>query len=190
MLHACHESRVVALLHYELGMSSHLSGPRIYIDFKKDTIYLGERNMNGHFTLSAMIRDMSERELSKIRFLAMSQLLWNHKPFCNGHVLMDFRSLKSITLVMERENSSSHKNVAFAKPKEEDHTIVELYDPDLTNDDDDEGYFWPCEMEDLIVDQLLDCFDDKGRDIPDVKFRMLVGNDKRKGKGKGKVAAK
>jgi hypothetical protein len=192
MLHACHESRVVALLHYELGMSSHLSGPRLYVDFTKDVIYFGESNLNRHLTLSSIIRDMPEKEISKIRYLAMSQILWNHKPFCNGHVLMDFRSLKCITLVMEREKSSLHKNVVFAKPKEEDHTMVEFFDPDLPGDDNDEGFIWPCEMEEVIFDQLLDCFGDKDREVPDVKFRVLVGNDKpaRKLKAKGKVAGK
>jgi len=192
MLHICHESRAVALLHYELGMSSHLSGPRIYVDFARDTIYFGEGNMNRHLTLSSIIRDMPEREISKIRYLAMSQILWNCKPFCNGHVLMDFRSLKRITMVMERAKASSHKNVIFAKPKEDDHTMVEFFDPDLPDDDDDEGFVWPCEMEEVIYDQLFDCFGDKERDLPEVKFKMLVGNDKpaRKAKGKGKVAGK
>jgi hypothetical protein len=180
----------------------------MYVDFTKDTIYFGESNLNRHLTLSSIIRDMPEREISKIRYLAMSQILWNHKvrehdavaievanemskPFCNNHVLIDFRSLKCITLVMEREKASTHKNVIFTKPKEDDHTMVQFFDPEL-DDDDDEGFVWPCEMEAVLFEQLLDCFGDKERDVPELKLRMLVGNDKpaRKGKAKGKVAGK
>ena len=68
----------------------------MYVDFTKDIIYFGQINRDKGFTLSAMIRDMPERELSKIRYLGMSQEVWNFKPFCNGHVLMDFRSLESM----------------------------------------------------------------------------------------------
>ena len=112
----------------------------MYVDFTKDIIYFGQINCDKGFTLSAMIRDMPERELSKIRYLGMSQELWNYKPFCNGHVLMDFRSLKSLTLAMERQNVTKHKNVMFVKPKEADFTVSAFYDPDM--DDSDTGIFW------------------------------------------------
>ena len=92
----------MAVLHYELGMRSHIQSPRIYVDFNRDIIYFGQINFDKGFTLSGLIRDVPESELSKICFLGMSQDVWNFKPFCNGHVLMDFRSLKTLTLAMER----------------------------------------------------------------------------------------
>lgn len=42
VLHACSESREVALCRYRLSMSSFASGPRIFLDYSSDTIYFGE----------------------------------------------------------------------------------------------------------------------------------------------------
>lgn len=41
VLHACSESREIALHRYQLAMTSFASGPRIFLDYLSDTVYFG-----------------------------------------------------------------------------------------------------------------------------------------------------
>jgi hypothetical protein len=177
MLHACPESRLVALEHYELGMATHLSEPRIYVDYEKDTIYFGEANITEPFTLAALLRDMPEKELLKIRQLGMSQHLWNEKPFCNNHVLMDFTSLEKVILAMERPGAWGSKNVTLIPPKASDHTFCSIFD-EYTGADDNEEYYWPHEIEGILMEHMVESFKPSGRDLPDLEFKVLVDKDK------------
>ncbi|KAF4636669.1 hypothetical protein G7Y89_g1408 [Cudoniella acicularis] len=190
MLHACLESRAIALQHYELGMGSHLSHARTYVDFTKDTIYFGDDNIGQGFTLASLLRDITEKDLSKIRRLAVSQELWNYKPFCNVHVLLDFSGLKDLTLVMERANTKKGKSVALITPKAIDFQTTIFDDPDLIGEDETE-IFWPDEMEEILGEHLVRVFaDDHGRKMPNLKFKVLAAAASRKGKGAKKGLTK
>ncbi|KAH6682025.1 hypothetical protein B0J14DRAFT_695492 [Halenospora varia] len=160
MLHTCSESRAIALQHYELGMGSHLSRGRTYIDFTKDTIYFGDVNESQGFTMASLLRDTPEKDLSKIRKLAVSQNVWNSKPFCNVHVLLDFRNLEELILVMEREGAGKCRNVTLVKPSKSDWQFTSFTDPEMHFDDDMAEMFWPADVEEIMTEHLFEVFVD------------------------------
>lgn len=82
---------------------------------------------NGHncFTLHCLLRGMADKELQKLRHLAVQQSFWERARDANTAVLLDFHHLKKFTLVVERPESEDSKEVAFATPKPSDETFFE-----------------------------------------------------------------
>lgn len=178
MLHTCSESRTIALQHYELGMASHLSRGHTYIDFARDIIYFGDINENQGFTMASLLRDIPEKDVSKIRKLAVSQNVWNSKPFCNAHVLLDFSNLEELTLVMEREGVGKCRNAALIKPSKSDSQFTSFTDPEMHFDDEMAEMFWPADVEEIIADHLFEIFvDQNNMEMPALNFRVLAPAD-------------
>lgn len=59
MLHACHESRVIALEHYRLSFSAHLRHP-VYFDFSQDTLWMRTMHALERFFTGAKAPIVSE----------------------------------------------------------------------------------------------------------------------------------
>jgi hypothetical protein len=85
---------------------------------------------NGHncFTLHCLLRSMADKELQKLRHLAVQQSFWERARDANTAVLLDFHHLKKLTLVVERPESEDSKEVAFATPKPSDERFFEDFD--------------------------------------------------------------
>jgi hypothetical protein len=92
MLHTCQESREEALKVCQLGMRTfwnglrysnlfptHLGNADVVLESMStpqgDTIYLRRVNDDKHFTLQDLIRDIADRELQNLHFLAVQQAL-------------------------------------------------------------------------------------------------------------------
>jgi len=94
MLHACVESRNVALGWYQLALQPVLAEPRIYFDFSADYIYAGCDGCFSHLahdcTMSINFQD--RKKISKI----LCRWPWENDPFFV--LYMYFRGVKEILL--------------------------------------------------------------------------------------------
>jgi hypothetical protein len=77
------------------------------------------------FTLFDLMRDTSDRELRKLRYLAVQQSLWEKERDANAEAHLDLEYLKTIRLVVERPESGESTEVAFEEPENSDGTFFE-----------------------------------------------------------------
>jgi hypothetical protein len=124
------------------------------------------------------MRDMPDRELKKLHFLAVKQALWETAREINTEVVLDLKHLKKLTLVVERSESVDSREVAFEDPKESDSTYFEDPEddePDLS-DESIHGMFWPEDSEDYLKYILDDVCANHVCDPkrPRVEFKVLV----------------
>lgn len=177
VLHACKESRAIALKTYKLGMKTHCDGPRVYVDFTKDTIYMAKVENGLQFRLADLLRDMAKKELTKIRHLAIEKTLWDEDQN-NDETLLDLHGLKIFSLIMHLPSSwDACEEVELQDPTDKDAEFYhEMGDGELS---EDEQLWRPSEVVADIYEvlEMITSQHPCVKQIPQIQCKLLVAVD-------------
>lgn len=141
------------------------------MDHTRDTIYLNSVAKGSHWDLGSLAWGMSEKERRKIQHLAVEQGLFDHDREENTEILFDLRGLKTITLVMEKDQEAKSELAAFHEPREGDSTLIHW-----STVDDEEEDLWPQETKWWMELTLQEVEDNHkcGVEMPRVEFKVLT----------------
>lgn len=111
LLHACAESRIVALRVYKLCLGTAQSPAAIYLDLSVDTLYFGRfADKERIFNARTLVNTFAEEDFQNIRHIAVHyDTFWRY--FCNNmYGIADFVGIKSLKLVLEKPKERDQRD--------------------------------------------------------------------------------
>jgi len=117
LLHACAESRQVALQVYKLCLGTAQSPATIYLDLSVDTLSFGRfADKKRIFNARTLVNTFAEEDFQNIRHIAVQyDTFWRY--FCNNmHGIADFVGIKTLKLVLENNPKNETNEMILVHP--------------------------------------------------------------------------
>jgi hypothetical protein len=147
LLHACRDSRRVALKFYNLGFATLGSKPQVYINLEFDTLYLNEESFRSppcyDDDITGPLIDFCYEERTRVQNVALDtelvRSLYGNEVFLFCDFMSAFAGVKKVTFVVdEYKNELLNKGTAFQKsslafvhPIQMDQRVYMLQNPDF-----------------------------------------------------------